>query len=98
MNSNFIAAQKEQSSIMDESFILTVQYKLKEQDFTAWLLLQGFTHKIKVLINETEVFFEPDEEGQYRAVKMSWQEQKDLEKIDKVLLSQIQQKIQDIVK
>lgn len=89
---------REAKFIMTDSFILTVQYKADDRDFTAYLLLHGFSHKIKVLINETEVFFEPDEEGQYRAVKMPWQEQKDLEKIDKQLLSLIQQKIQDVVK
>jgi hypothetical protein len=83
---------------MNEPFVLTVQYKAEELDFTAWLLLQGFTHKFKVLINQTEVFFEPDEEGLYRAVKMPWQEQRELEKIDKQLLSQIQQKIQEVIK
>lgn len=83
---------------MDEPFVLTATYKSEEKDFKGWLLLYAYSHKIKVLINETEVFFEPDEEGSYRAVKMPWQEQKDLEKIDKNLLSLLQEKIQEIVK
>ncbi len=81
---------------MDDPFVLTVHYKSKDQDFKGWLLLQGYTHKIKVQIGEAEVFFEPDEEGGYRAVKMPWQEQKDLEKIDHRLLSLICQKIQEV--
>jgi len=83
---------------MDDSFVLTVNYKSEDLDFNAWLLLQGYTHKIKVQIGETAVFFEPDEESNYRAVKMSWQEQKDLEKIDRHLISLIGQRIQEIVK
>jgi hypothetical protein len=83
---------------MDDSFILTVNYKSEDADFNSWLLLQGYTHKIKVQIGETEVFFEPDEESNYRAVKMPWQEQKDLEKIDRHLISLIGKKIQQIVK
>jgi hypothetical protein len=83
---------------MDASFILTVNYKSEDQDFNAWLLLQGYTHKIKVQIGETELFFEPDEQGNYRAVKMPWQEQKDLEKIDRHLLALIGQRIQEVVK
>jgi hypothetical protein len=82
---------------MDDPFVLTVHYQSTDQDFEGWLLLQGYSHKIKVMINGTEVFFEPDEEGSYRAVKMPWQEQKVLEKIDKQLLSLIQQKIQEVV-
>ena len=83
---------------MDDQFLLTVNYKSKDQDFNAWLLLQGYTHKIKVQVEGTEVFFEPDEEGNYRAVKMSWQEQKDLDKIDRRLLALIGQKIEEVVK
>ncbi|HLK28521.1 MAG TPA: hypothetical protein VKT28_08070 [Puia sp.] len=82
---------------MNEPFILTVHYQSADHDFTGWLLLQGYSHKIKVLINDTEVFFEPDEEGGYRAVKMPWQEIKDLEKIDKHLLLLLQEKIQEVV-
>lgn len=83
---------------MDDAFVLTVNYKSEDLDFNAWLLLQGYTHKIKVQIGETVVFFEPDEEGNYRAVKMPWQEQKDLEKLDYHLLSFIGQKIQEVIK
>ena len=82
---------------MEEPFILTVTYKAEEKDFKGWLLLQGFTHKIKVLIGETEVYFEPDDDGGYRAVMMPWQNQKELEKIDKLLLSLLSRKIQELV-
>jgi hypothetical protein len=81
---------------MEDPFILTVDYMGASSNFTAWLLLQGFTHKIKVRIDDREVFFEPDDQGGYRAVRMAWQEQKDMEKIDKHLLSLIAQKIQDV--
>jgi hypothetical protein len=62
---------------MEDPSILTVNYKAVDKVFNARLLLQGYTHKIKVQIGETEVFFEPDEEGGYRAIKMPWQEQKE---------------------
>ena len=82
---------------MTEPFILSVNHNSQELEFTAQLLLQGYTHKFKVLIDQAEVFFEPDEEGHYRAVKMPWQEQRGLEKIDQGLLSAIQQKIESIL-
>ena len=82
---------------MTDPFTLTINYKGEERDFTAQLLLQGYTHKFKVLIDQLEVFFEPDEEGIYRAIKMPWQTEKDLEKIDKHLLKEIQQKIAGIL-
>jgi len=33
-------------------------YKNREQQFNARLILQGYSHKFNVLINETEIFFE----------------------------------------
>jgi hypothetical protein len=82
---------------MTDPFILSVDYKGKEVNFTAQLVLQGYSHKFKVLINETDVYFEPDEEGFYRAVKMPGQEEGELAAIDRNLLSLIQQKIAGIL-
>ncbi|MEO5684625.1 MAG: hypothetical protein ABIQ88_18430 [Chitinophagaceae bacterium] len=82
---------------MTEPFLLTVNYKGREIDFTAQLVLQGYTHKFKVLVNNTELYFEPDEEGAYRAVKMPGQEDDQLVVTDRDLLSAIQQKIAAIL-
>jgi len=83
---------------MTEEFLLSILYKGQEQHFPAKLLLQGYTHKFQVTLPETDVFFEPDEEGQYRVIKMPGQEEKDLSKIDKVLLAEIQKKIEEILR
>lgn len=53
---------------MFDLFELPVQYKGKEMLFPAELLPMGFTHKIKVNIEGTDILFEPDEERNYRAV------------------------------
>jgi len=82
---------------MTDEFDLIIDYKSEHKIFPAILLLQGYTHKFKVMINDREVFFEPDEEGLYRAVKMPWQSEKELEKIDRNLLKAIQEKIQAIL-
>jgi hypothetical protein len=82
---------------MTDPFILTVDYKGQTQDFNAQLLLQGYSHKFQVTVGDMELFFEPDEEGHYRAILMPWQQEKDLKKIDKLLLSEIQQKIEEIL-
>ncbi|MBS1598889.1 MAG: hypothetical protein JST75_11755 [Bacteroidetes bacterium] len=82
---------------MTDPFTLTVFYKSHERDFIAQLLPLGYSHKFKVLIDDTEVFFEPDEEGSYRAIKMPWQDEKDLIRIDRMLLQAIQEKIEEIL-
>jgi hypothetical protein len=79
---------------MSDEFILTVQYKGEERHFESSLIQRGYTHQFRILIDDKEVFFEPDEEGHYRAVKMPAQGVQDLEKIDKALLSAIQKQIE----
>lgn len=49
-------------------FELPVEYKGNEILFPAELLPMGFTHKIKVTVDGTDIFFEPDEERNYRAM------------------------------
>lgn len=82
---------------MNDEFIITIIYKGGERHFPTKLLLQGFTHKFQVSLPETDVFFEPDEEGHYRAVKMPGQEEKTLLKIDREMLAGIQEKIEAIL-
>ena len=73
---------------MLDLFEIPVEYNGKELLFPAELLPMGFTHKIKVTVDGTEILFEPDEERNYRAMIT------DLEKfnqsnIDKLLLQEI---------
>jgi len=86
------------SDFMIDKFELEVMCNGVQKEFHAKLLLQGYTHKFKVLIDGTEVFFEPDEEGSYRVVKMPWQNEKELQKIDVNLLQAIQEKIVSILR
>ena len=50
---------------MTDDFILEVTHRHQQYQFTARLLLQGYTHKFLVLVDDTEVYFEPDEEGSW---------------------------------
>ncbi len=52
---------------MPESFELPVDFEGKEFSFPAELITTGFTHKIKVTAEGIDIFFEPDEEKNYRA-------------------------------
>ena len=53
---------------MDEPFLIPVNYKGIEWEFEATLQIFGYTHRFNVLVEGTEVIFERDEEGQYRAI------------------------------
>ncbi|HLY72328.1 MAG TPA: hypothetical protein VKR53_21505 [Puia sp.] len=83
---------------MTDPFTISINYQGKQREFTACLLLQGYSHKFKVQIDELAVFFEPDEEDSYRVIKMPWQDRKALEKVDRQLLFEIQQQLENIIK
>jgi hypothetical protein len=83
---------------MTDPFILSVNYQGEVLDFTAQLLLQGYSHKFKVLIGALEVYFEPDEEGSYRVIAMPGQDQQALGKVDKQLLFEILRQLESIIK
>ena len=53
---------------MPDPFELPVEYNEKEMLFPAELFAVGYTHKIKVTVEGIAIFFEPDEEKNYRAV------------------------------
>lgn len=60
---------------MEEPFLLPVAYKGETQQLEAQLHLTGYTHRFEVRVNDMPVYFEPDEEGEYRAVLASPAEQ-----------------------
>ena len=64
---------------MPESITLTVNFRGVERPFEATLLVMGYIYKFQVMVEETPVLFEKDEEGVYRAV-IPWE---DLERIKK---------------
>ena len=82
---------------MTDPFILTVNYKGQEMPLTAQLVLQGYSHRFKILVAGTDLYFEPDEEGFYRAIKMPGQPEGALHAIDRGLLEVIQQKLAGIL-
>jgi hypothetical protein len=53
---------------MEDSFDLPVVYKGEEVLFPARLLQTGYTHRFEVDVYGTPVYFEPDEERNYRAL------------------------------
>jgi hypothetical protein len=77
---------------MNEPFITAVVYLGTEHEFKARFERWGYTHRIAVLIDETTVTFEPDEEGGYRAINSSTDK-----KIPVSLLQQVAQKLLSLI-
>ena len=53
---------------MEEPFFIDVNYQGEELEFEGQLHLSGYQHKIEINVNDIPVFFEPDEERNYRAL------------------------------
>ncbi len=82
---------------MSEDFTLTVLHKGVLEDYIGRLLMQGYTFKISFTIDDTEVWFERDEEGSFRVITMPGQDEKKLEKIDKHLLQSLIEKLEEVL-
>jgi hypothetical protein len=54
--------------IMNEPFNIPIVYQGEELELKARFERWGYTHRMAVLIGETTVTFEPDEEAGYRAL------------------------------
>lgn len=51
----------------DDVYEIPVHYKGEEVLVPAQLMVSGYTHKFRVEVGGHEIFFEPDEERNYRA-------------------------------
>lgn len=85
----------EETGKMDDSFDLPVPVNGEERLFPAQLQQVGYTHRILVNVNGTDVAFEPDEERNYRAIV---DPEKTAGTIPTDLLKAIAEAIENIVK
>jgi hypothetical protein len=53
---------------MDDVLKIPVEYKGEELEFEARFIPYGYIHRIVVSVEGVKVYFEPDEERQYRAI------------------------------
>ncbi|MBS1667757.1 MAG: hypothetical protein JST58_10300 [Bacteroidetes bacterium] len=73
--------------------MIDIHYKGALLELPSELLLQGYTHKVKVMLGANEVFFEKDEEDNYRALLLPGQEK---DRIDMTLVSLVGKRIEEL--
>ncbi len=81
---------------MDEPFTLTVPYKGQQNDIETQLIVTGYTYKFRTMVNDTEVFFERDDAGEFRALVQD-ADAKGLYSLDAGLLQAIAQQLEAIL-
>ena len=80
---------------MYESFDLPLTFQGEEMQVPAEFQPYGYTYRIKITVQGTTLFFEPDEEKNYRAV-LTPGEQENSKKLPKGLLETISEKLQEL--
>ena len=83
---------------MTDPFTITVSLRGEEREFTAQWQPYGYTHRFTVQVGELTVFFEPDEEGHYRAIIAPDQDERAVKTMDKTWLEAIQHTIESVLK
>ncbi len=81
---------------MSEPIFITVPYQRGEKQFEIELEVTGYTYRIKVMVNEVTVFFERDEERQYRAI-VPYENVDAGKKLDPVLLQAIAETLEKVL-
>lgn len=79
-----------------ESFTFSVLYKGQERNFDAALQQYGYSYRITITIDGVDIFFEPDEERNYRAILPDAAGNK--KEIDPKLLQVIATRLEEIFK
>lgn len=79
---------------MDERFLLSVTYKGEVLKYDAEMRYYGYVHKVAVDVDGLMVMFEPDEEGNYRALVTPEQMNSKDNKLETGLLQAIAQKLE----
>ncbi|MES2430905.1 MAG: hypothetical protein V4556_08200 [Bacteroidota bacterium] len=78
---------------MDNSFEVPVTHNGHDYLFPATLITYGYSYKIEVDVSGTIIIFEPDDEGNYRAL-INEAQLHDIPHVNKELLQLIAEKLQ----
>ncbi len=81
---------------MTDPFTITVPYKNSERTFEAQLFTTAYSYRIQVCVDEVDINFERDDEGNFRALAASPDDHR-IQKIDSRLLQAIATEIEQIL-
>jgi len=83
---------------MQDDFSLSIVYKGQQREYPVRVVHQGYSYKIALSIDDLEIYFEPDEERNFRIIAAAGQDEKKLEKIDRELLAALHEKLAETLK
>jgi hypothetical protein len=82
---------------VNDELTLSIEHKGEQKDYQARLVQFGYSYRIVVTVNDVGIYFEPDEERNFRIVAIPEQDEKLLRKIDKNVLSLLKEKLEEVL-
>jgi hypothetical protein len=79
---------------INKEFQVTIEHNGENEQFRAVRLQMGYVFKYLIRIEDTEIYFEADEEGEYRALVRP--EQMNKKRIDRQLLEKLSSQLKKL--
>ncbi|MEP6682878.1 MAG: hypothetical protein ABJA35_06445 [Parafilimonas sp.] len=74
---------------MPDHFYIPVRYRNEENEYLVTLVLLSYSYQLHVEVDNQSLVFEPDDNGEFRMIKMGWQNESDLKLIDAQLIQRL---------
>ncbi|MEP6683920.1 MAG: hypothetical protein ABJA35_11700 [Parafilimonas sp.] len=71
---------------MPDQFNIPVMYNNEEKSYLVTLIRVSYSYQLHIEIDDQSLVFEPDDIGQFRMIRMQWQNESDLKKIEARLI------------
>ncbi len=81
---------------MPDQFNIPVICKNEEKEFTVTIVRLVYSYQLHINVDEQSLVFEPDENREFRLIKMSWQKEDEIKKLDVNLIEAIAAKLNTI--
>ncbi len=74
---------------MPDEFVLPITYNQDRLELPCTIIRLPYTYQLEIEVNGQKLFFEQDDSGEFRVVKMPWQDQHQIKRIDSRLIQAI---------
>jgi hypothetical protein len=74
---------------MPDEFALPIIYNQDQLEFPCTIIRLPYTYQLQIEVGRQKLFFEPDDRGEFRVVKMPWQDENGIRQIDPRLVQVI---------
>jgi len=74
---------------MPERFNIPINYRNEQKEYQVTIVRLIYSYQLHIIVDEQTLVFEPDENREFRLIKMQWQNEDDIRKVDVDLIETI---------